>query len=168
MELRVVVLMSFVFLRSGSHRLQSGKDRLLAGGADNFRANFPIDEVEQGRDELNAVPHTQPGILVSIDLDELHVAVAMDGNFVQRGSDDPAGLAPSGPEAHQDRLLGFQNFHLELRLVDFWDWVHIVGCHKAPKDISFIHFPWFAFLEGLPETNRAPVQMIPASRIGPV
>ncbi len=79
-------------------------------------------------------------MVIRIDFDDFHSSLAHGSNFLQHRSESAARSTPISPEVYQDRLLGFQDFHLKVRLVDFQDWFHLVAMLIFVVHVSVLFF----------------------------
>jgi hypothetical protein len=70
-------------------------------------------EHEQRRDTAHAQLHGRIGVLVHVDLHDLHLAVVLGRKLFERGADLFAGAAPLGPEIDDDGNIRLAHFGIE-------------------------------------------------------
>jgi hypothetical protein len=100
-------------------RAVDGADQMtLRHGADDLFLNLAVLDDQQIGNSSDAVTRRRFGIVVDVYFDHLEPAGILARQLVDERSDGPAGRAPRRPEIDQHRLVGLQDFLVEVRIGD--------------------------------------------------
>ena len=104
-----------------------------------------ILEHHQGGDAHYAELHGQLGVLVDVDLADLHLTSLLLSQLIHDGSHHAAGTAPGCPEIHQNGDIALQDLLLEVCFIYSYNahFITLLFISGAPQVSAerFIHWP---------------------------
>src|SRR5215217_2943659 len=87
-------------------------------------------EEQQGGDRHHTVAGRGLRVVVHVQLHDLEV-LALSGQLLEMGSDDPTRSAPCRPEVNEHRLVGLEHLGLEVLIGDLVD----SACHGCSLSV---------------------------------